>query len=215
VVVCSEALLRSKSLGRHVVLIPNAVDLEPYRVLQPRPDDLPPGPVALYLGTVHLDRIDVDLVVKTAAGLAGGAGGVLVMVGPAPLPQADVERLTSAGVHLLGPRPSQAVPAYLQHASVLVVPHVLTDFTASLDPIKAYEYRAARRPVVATRVPGFVDHADPWVESVAPEEFPQAVARAAGRSGAWRADLPDDIPSWSQRVAEMSTVLARVEAQVR
>ena len=56
---------------------------------------------------------------------------------------------------LLGPREHTAVPAYLTNADVLVVPHVVTPFTDSLDPIKVYEYLAAARPVVSTPVAGF------------------------------------------------------------
>src|SRR5690606_32707727 len=44
VVVCSPALERTKSQQRAVILVPNAVDLEAYRTLQPRPADLPPSP---------------------------------------------------------------------------------------------------------------------------------------------------------------------------
>ncbi|MFC6423055.1 glycosyltransferase [Ornithinimicrobium tianjinense] len=215
VVVCSPALQRTKSEQRDVVLIPNAVDLEPYRSLQPRPLDLPDSPVALYLGTAHRDRVDVDLVVRTSRALAERDGGKVVLVGPAPLPRNDIEALEEAGVVLLGPRPSGAVPAYLQHADVLLVPHVLTDFTASLDPIKAYEYRAARRPVVSTPVPGFGDSVDPLVRAVNAEDFPTMVAEAMGEVAPWSGDLPDDIPSWKQRVDEMAQVVARVAGGLR
>lgn len=211
VVVCSVGLQRTKSEQRDVVLVPNAVDLEPYRRLQPRPQDLPPGPLALYLGTAHRDRVDVDLVTRTAVALGERAAGNLVLVGPAPLPRTDLERLDAAGVHVLGPRPSHTVPAYLQHADVLLVPHVLTDFTKSLDPIKAYEYRAARRPVVATLVPGFVDAQDHLVTSVHPRDFPEAVARAISTPVPWSADLVTEIPSWTTRVGQMADVVRSVD----
>lgn len=215
VVVCSPALERTKSRQREVVLVPNAVDLEAYRTLQPRPADLPTGPVALYLGTAHRDRVDVDLVVETARAVAGRAGGTVVLVGPAPLPRTDLDRLEAAGVRVLGPRPSHSVPAYLQHADVLLVPHVLTEFTASLDPIKAYEYRAARRPVVSTPVPGFEDSPDPLLRAVPATQFPEAVVAAAASPVPWTADLPEDIPTWARRVAEMSVVVDRVEGEGR
>lgn len=215
IVVCSPALRRTKSAQRDVVLVQNAVDLEPYRSLQPRPADLPAGPVALYLGTAHRDRVDVDLVVKTATVIAERVGGTVVLVGPAPLPSPDLERLAVAGVKVLGPRPSDTVPAYLQHADVLLVPHVLTEFTASLDPIKAYEYRAARRPVVSTPVPGFVDVSDHLVMAADPNAFPDAVATAILGSDSWSPDLPEDIPSWLERVERMASVIDRVEGPER
>lgn len=209
VVVCSAALERTKSTERPVVLIPNAVDLDRYRTLQSRPSDLPTGSVALYLGTAHRDRVDVALCVATAERLAR-SGGHVVLVGPAPLPIEDLKRLDIAGVRILGPRPSDAVAAYLQHADVLLVPHVVTDFTASLDPIKAYEYRAARRPVVSTPVAGFKDVPDPLVTAVSEDAFPDAVAKAISDPVPWSPELPDDIPSWVSRVEQMATVIARV-----
>ncbi|WP_448095538.1 glycosyltransferase [Ornithinimicrobium sp. W1665] len=212
VVVCSEGLVRTKSQHRDVVLIPNAVDVEPYRSRQPRPADVGEGPVALYLGTAHRDRVDVGLLVRTALHLGRAVDGTVVLVGPAPLPRDDLARLQAAGVRVLGHRPSSTVPAYLQHADVLIVPHVLTDFTASLDPIKAYEYRAARRPVVSTRVPGFEDSTDPLVTTVETDNFPEAVAAAMVRPAPWSPEIPQDIPTWSQRVVEMADVIARVRA---
>lgn len=214
VVVCSPALQRTRSTEREVVLVANAVDLDPYRTLQPRPGDLPAGPVALYLGTVHRDRVDVGLCVTTARRLAqpdtvGGAAS-LVLVGPAPLPPDDLTRMREAGVLVLGPRPSPTVPAYLQHADVLLVPHVLTDFTASLDPIKAYEYRAAGRPVVSTPVPGFLDSGDPRVLAVETTGFPDAVARACADPQPWGGGPPADIPSWDDRVRQMADVIGEV-----
>lgn len=207
VVVCSEALVRTKASMGPVTLVPNAVDLDAYAVRRDRPSDLPSGRVVLYLGTAHRDRLDVELCLSTARAIVG----TMVIVGPALLPQADVDRLTEAGVRLLGPRPSRDVPSYLQHADVLLVPHVLTPFTASLDPIKAYEYRAARRPVVATPVPGFADVDDPLVSVADAQGFPERVRKeletsARPREAVW----PGSVPSWQDRVLQMSEVLKRV-----
>jgi teichuronic acid biosynthesis glycosyltransferase TuaH len=214
VVVCSPALQRAKSGERSLVLIPNAVDLDAYRTRAPRPADLPDGPVALYLGTVHRDRVDVDLCVATAHHLAAAgasrSAASLVLVGPAPLPSSDLVALRKAGVHVLGPRPSEHVPAYLQHADVLVVPHLLTEFTASLDPIKAYEYRAARRPVVSTAVPGFQDVRDPLVTTATSVHFAGAVAAAVATPVEWSPNLPSDLPDWSTRVGEMTGVITSI-----
>ena len=54
-------------------------------------------------------------------------------------------------------------------ADVIIVPHLRTPFTESLDPIKAYECRAVGRPVVATDVAGFRDLGPPVVVAEAGE----------------------------------------------
>ena len=210
VVVCSAALARTKGVNRSVTLIPNAVDVDAYRVPRARPVDLPPGPVALYVGTVHRDRIDLDLCVATAAALAGT--GHLVLVGPAPLAASDREGLDRAGVVLLGARPAVEIPAYLQHADVLVVPHVVTPFTDSLDPIKLYEYRAVGRPVVSTPVAGFRGHPDSRITTAEGSRFVAAVHAAIPTQTPFPAGADSaDVPRWADRVEQMAEVIARLE----
>ena len=219
VVVCSPALARSKGAARPVTLVTNGVDVARYRRPRPRPDDLPAGPVALYLGTVHPDRFDVGLALRTARATAGA--GTLVLAGPVvDLDRSATAALEQAGVRLLGARHRDDVPAYLQHADVLVVPHVVSPFTESLDPIKLYEYRAVGRPVVSTPVAGFRDAAGPGVVIAAADAFPAAVRDALTRSdGSGRAGSPDagadagpaaGIPTWAGQAALMGDVVDRV-----
>ncbi|WP_265523733.1 glycosyltransferase family 4 protein [Oerskovia flava] len=217
VVVCSPDLVRSKGAHREVTLVTNGVDVERYRTPAPRPDDLPDGPVALYVGTVHPDRFDVDLTVATAEHLAGHA--TLVLVGPVvDLDDGQLDALRRAGVVRLGRRAHTLVPAYLQHAAVLLVPHVVDEFTDSLDPIKLYEYRAVGRPVVATRVAGFREGTDDRVVSVGSADFPAAALTAVRRSADGAAPGPevdaadgtaDDIPTWRGQAAVMADVVGR------
>lgn len=210
VVVCSQALARAKGSIRPVTLIPNAVDVEAYRVPLPRPADLPDGPVALYLGTIHTDRIDLDLCIATAKEMHGV--GQLVLVGPAPLSPPDTKRLIDAGVILLGAKHRSVVPAYLQHADVLVVPHVVTPFTESLDPIKLYEYRAVGRPVVSTPVAGFRESGDTRVTVAQGPAFAKAIADAMATSTRFPAGVEMDVPTWAERVRDMRDLIVRAQA---
>jgi glycosyltransferase involved in cell wall biosynthesis len=205
VTVCSPALQRTKGGERPVEQVTNGVDVAAYRDPGPRPADLPEGPVALYVGTLHADRLDVGLCVRTAAALAA-VRGRLVLLGPDALEEDERRRLTTAGVVLLGARPFDTVPGYVTHADVLVVPHVVDAFTDSLDPLKLYEYRAAGRPVVATPVAGFRDTTDPAVRSLPATYFPAAVV-AATRAAAPRREPPADLPTWEQQAALMAAVL--------
>ncbi|MWB97260.1 glycosyltransferase [Agromyces seonyuensis] len=210
VVVCSPALVASKGASRPVRLIANAVDLARARTPHSRPADLPDGPVALYAGTLHEDRLDVDLVVETGRALAA-AGALLVLLGPVALGEANRARLeVEAGIRLLGSRPGSAVAAYLQHAEVLVVPHLVDEFTGSLDPIKRYEYRAAGRPVVAAPVAGFVEaDGEPGLVVASGDGFTSAVVRSA-LAGTPSLEF-DDVPDWSERAAAMAAVLGEIE----
>jgi glycosyltransferase involved in cell wall biosynthesis len=157
VVVCSPALAKSRGIARPVSLVPNGVDVDHFGRPRPRPADLPPPPIALYVGSLHESRLDVELVALLADALPQLN---VVLVGPNSLGR-DSRHLLGCrpNVHLLGARPYSEVPAYFQHADVVIVPHRVSPFTESLDPIKAYECLAIRTPTVATPVAGFREHA--------------------------------------------------------
>lgn len=213
VVVCSEQLARTKSHD-HLTVIPNAVDTDAYRHLPERPRDLPTGPVAVYVGTVHTDRMDLDLCVESADRIRGT--GTLALVGPVALEHAARAALLRAGVVLLGAQPFDTVPAYLRHADLLVVPHLVDPFTRSLDPIKVYEYQAARRPVLSTPVAGFRELAGrSGVEVVDRDLFADRLRDLLG-SPARADDVVEGastVPTWRDRAAAMREVIGRVAAR--
>jgi GT2 family glycosyltransferase/glycosyltransferase involved in cell wall biosynthesis len=205
VVVCSAALAESRRAQRRdVTLIPNAVDHEHFTRSRLRPDDLPMGSVAVYVGSLHEDRVDVDLVDALACTYTDLE---VVLVGPNSFGPSSSERLTARpNVHILGPRAYEDVPAYLQHADVVIVPHVVSPFTESLDPIKAYECVAVGRPTVATPVAGFRDLGKPVVVADT-REFIAAVETAL--ASAVEPAL-GSVPSWNERAEQFAAVLRRV-----
>lgn len=209
VVVCSPGLQRTKSRRRPVTLLRNAVDAETTRAAA-RPADLPPGATTVYVGTLHADRLDVGLCVETASAL--GDTATLVLVGPDALTPAEGRRLDEAGVIRLGAKDRREIPGYLQHADVLLVPHVVDDFTESLDPIKLYEYRAVGRQVVSTPVSGFREAAGPRVHVVEPVDFPAAVLDLVPATDRFPVGVEPGVATWADRVGEMREVIDRVAA---
>ncbi|GAB3800259.1 glycosyltransferase family 1 protein [Humibacter antri] len=201
VVVCSTGLSGTKGRDRAVRLIPNAVDVDRYRRPHPRPTDFPDEPVALYVGTLHEDRLDIDLVERTAD---AAEHAVVMMLGPDALTPANSARLHAhPRILLAGSRNRDDIPAYLQHAHVLIVPHVVDEFTESLDPLKLYEYRAVGRPTVSTRVAGF--RAAAGVVAAPAPQFPREVATRL-RSWSPTAET-QEVPDWRDRVADFREVL--------
>jgi glycosyltransferase involved in cell wall biosynthesis len=206
VVVCSPALEASRGRERRVTLIRNGVDVGHFRRTQARPDDLAPSPIAVYIGSLHDARLDVDLVVELARSVPGLS---IALVGPDSLQPASRRLLSSqANVRLLGPRPYAAVPAYLQHADVIIVPHRVTPFTDSLDPIKAYECLAVATPTVATPVAGFRELAEA-VTVVAPEQFSAAVRTALSTPTPTHVPGNGRVRQWKESAAAFATVLER------
>lgn len=205
VVVCSPQLAATRGADRDVTLIPNGVDLDHMRRPQPRPGDLPAGPVAVYVGTLHDERVDVDLVVDLARGMRHLH---MVLVGPDSLTDRSCTRLDAEpNVVRTGPRPYADVPAYLQHADVVIIPHLVTPFTDSLDPIKAYECLAVGTPTVATEVAGFRGLGGNIV--TAPRSrYTEAVAEVLAAPPVSTAEPADDI-SWHSRAIAFEVVLRR------
>ena len=201
VVVVSESLAASRrTLRAGLNVIPNAVDVGHFRRPRPRPVDLPAGKVALYVGTQHDERVDVELCMAIARAISPAK---LVFVGPNCMSEGSTDRLLEEGCVLLGPRPYDDVPAYYQHADLVLVPHLVSPFTESLDPIKGYECLAVGRPTLSTPVAGMRDLGPP-IEVCFADKF-------AGRARELLAqDLParpGSPPTWAQRAEAFAMVL--------
>jgi teichuronic acid biosynthesis glycosyltransferase TuaH len=205
VVVCSPALAASRGAQRPVSLIPNAVDVGHFRRGRPRPVDLPEPPVAVYIGSLHEARLDVDLVVELASSLPKLN---IALVGPDSLDGGAKEALRRAGVNAIGPRPYDDVPAYLQHADVVIVPHIISPFTDSLDPIKAYECLVVGTPTVATPVAGFRELGNAMTV-VGRKAFVAAVSDVLEAPPRAPSIEP---PTWTDRADAFAAILARARS---
>lgn len=199
-VVCSNVLRDRwrERYGIEAVLVPNGVDTAAIRNAEPRAMT-GAGPHAVYVGTLHENRVDLRLLDE----LAERWPGTLHLVGPNGLPAAFVARLAVRGVDIVGPVPSADVPTWLNGADVLVCPHVVDDFTLSLDAIKSHEYLATERPVVATPSSGFQSLTAEGLSVVPAPVFVETAVAAARAPKVSRAVAVD----WAERTASFAAVL--------
>ncbi len=164
VIVCSDQLFEDK---RNLVksdrlhLIPNGVHVDHYQAVMDHSKSLHPGtdnwkkPVFGYTGTIHGDRVDVELVSRIAK---ANPQATIAMVGPNLLDADDQLTLSNhANIVFTGAKPYAELPDIMRAFDVCIVPHVVTEFTESLNPIKLWEYLAAGKPIVSTNVAGFRD----------------------------------------------------------
>lgn len=160
-----------------IIYVENGVDPERFgtRVDLP-PDAMPfPGPLVGYHGMIS-HWFDFDLVRRIGELHPEWS---IVLVGPTDLSVEDqIEHLGELeNVHLLGPRDSNEIAAYVQTFDVGLVPFVVDEMTEAVSPLKMYEYLAAGVPVVATPLPVCVAH--PLVTTAAEAaEFSALVAEA-------------------------------------
>lgn len=216
VLACSPHLYRKWSaVNPRTRLVLNGVDIEHFRrtLLAGAPSDVAvlARPILGYTGTVHEERIDVDLVCEVAAARPHWQ---LVFVGPIMLAseaRSRVQRLRN--VHLLGPRPYTDLPRIMGAFDVCILPHRVTAFTESLNPIKLYEYLATGLPIVATPVATVRDMpALIYLARTAGEFVVQAEAALAERNPerrrerAYRAEQN----AWTLRVRDVARAMAEL-----
>jgi glycosyltransferase involved in cell wall biosynthesis len=145
--VCEQAL-RQVGLSDQGHVLFNAVDPELWRTAQPDAEAEARWrrPVVGYVGVVQ-ERFDAPLLSAVARRLPAVdfvvAGPVLHGMPP------DLAR-PPANVHLVGPIDRERLPGWLLAMDACIMPHRRDGLTASMDPLKLYEYLAAGRPVVST-----------------------------------------------------------------
>lgn len=192
VVACSLPLVQQlRDRGASPVYIPHGC--EPI----PMPDDSRPAPelagcpapVVGYVGSLNF-RIDTRLL---EAALDATDGGTLVLVGGAFGPKAapGLQRLAQRhDVVATGHREGMELGRLLRHMDVALVPYGDHPFNRKSFPLKIPQYLAAGLPVVSTPN-GATDELGALVEVAGtPEEFADAVSRAARRKPAASLDDP-------------------------
>lgn len=218
VIVCSQRLYDLKRCDcRHVSLISNGVDFESYsdltHAVQPEATKHWCQPVLGYTGTLHGARMDLELLHKVASDWQG----TVALVGPDHLGKAGGLLDGLKNVVRTGPVPHTELPGWMSAMDVMIVPHRVTDFTESLNPLKLWEYLAAGLPIVSTPVAGFRDFPEHVYLAQGADCFSDA-CRNALSEGSGNAQSRRDIArdhSWSNRVQAIERVLtgqARLEA---
>jgi glycosyltransferase involved in cell wall biosynthesis len=179
---------------------PKAIALPPAAALWKKP-------VFGYTGTVHTDRLDVDLVESVARRLTAGT---IVFLGPDHLPSAVRQRLEKTGrVVFHDAVPYEHIPQFMRAFDVCITPHRISPFVQSLQPIKLWEYLASGKPIVATPVSGFRDFPDLVRLAETAEDFAAQLAAAAAEGSA-RAPERQAVArdnSWLARVDDIERVL--------
>jgi glycosyltransferase involved in cell wall biosynthesis len=171
---------RLREYSANVIDAPNVADTELFsRALQPSPPaaldpDMAalPAPRIVFTGAIVAVKLDLPLLVELARLRPSWSFALVGPIGPGE-PHADVSALEAEpNIHLLGPRPYEALPDVLRAADAGLIPYARNALTDSIFPMKVYEYLAAGLAVIATPLPALAG-----VEDVQSAADPQGLAR--------------------------------------
>ncbi|HEU4736218.1 MAG TPA: glycosyltransferase [Solirubrobacterales bacterium] len=157
-----------------------------------------PAPRMVYVGTLD-ERIDVASVHALAASRPEGS---VVLIGR----EGDLGPVAGLGapanVHLRPPIPRRELIALVAAADLGLVPHVSSEQTKAMSPLKLFEYLGAGIPVAATDLPGTASVCPQRVGLARDSHDFAAAADAALALGRWHEQARLDFiaeNSWSQR----------------
>jgi GT2 family glycosyltransferase/glycosyltransferase involved in cell wall biosynthesis len=184
IVVTSRALAKKLAFSATPLhRIPNAGDFDHFANPSPdAPAGLPEieGPVIGYFGAISA-WFDFDLL-RDAAGKHPEWTFLLIGSTFGAPEHADLEALPH--VHFLGEKPYSELPAWLARFDVATIPFQSTPLIEATDPVKAYEYMAAGKPVVTSDLPELRPHGNLFQQASDPATFTRKLEEALGDSDA-------------------------------
>ena len=189
--------------------IPNAGAFEHFA----NPSDEPPpdlpsldGPVIGYFGAISA-WFDFDLLRDAATRHPDWTFLLIGSTFGAP-DHADLEALPH--VHFLGEKPYAELPAWLARFDVATIPFRNTPLIEATDPVKAYEYMAAGKPVVASDLPELRPHGKLFRRATDPASFTrhleEALAEADSTAAPTRRQFARE-NSWEARGTAMQAAI--------
>jgi glycosyltransferase involved in cell wall biosynthesis len=205
---------RLAQVSDHVVAMTNVADTERFAgALGDGPVDpgiaALPHPRIVFTGAIVRTKLNFELLVALARARPDWSIALVGPIGPGD-PSTDVSALRrEPNVHLLGKRRYEELPDVLRGADAALIPYDINELTASIFPMKVYEYLAAGLPVVTTPLPslagveGIVTAADAEATVAALEELLEADGPEARAD---RSRLAES-HSWENRLDEIAEAL--------
>jgi glycosyltransferase involved in cell wall biosynthesis len=212
---CAPQVRAFAGMTRQIEVVPNGTELVATDH-EEVPESLSglPRPVAGYVGNLR-DRFDWALLRDTAllmpqvtfAIVGGGArDGNLSMVEGIP------------NIHFTGVVPYDRVQACIRSFDVALVLHTRDALTDSMNPLKIYNYFAARRPIVSTEVDNIDPGIRPFIRFAATaSDFAAAIAASVGAVPPHSPDYDAvlDSISWESRAARILSAIDAAPGLVR
>lgn len=143
--------------GKEIRYLPNAVNtliFDKDKIYE-RPNDLPPEgkDIVFYMGALWGSWVDFQVIEKA---MKKYKDKNFVFCGDGLHPDTFKKWSKLKNCFLLGLKPVSAMPAYVAHSDVCIIPFKFqddTDIVKYVSPLKLFEYLAMEKPVIATYYP--------------------------------------------------------------
>jgi glycosyltransferase involved in cell wall biosynthesis len=212
---------RMRRLAHNVLYAPNVADTELFAGALLRDADHPsdlqmvalPQPRIVFTGAIVALKLDLALLAELARLRPSWSFALVGPVGPGE-PDADVSTLEAEpNIHLLGRRSYRQLPDVLRAADAGLIPYARNELTASIFPMKVYEYLAAGLPVLATPLPALEGVSEVTFATSASEmaeKLERALAEDSPERRAQRSRAATE-HSWEHRLGEIADAIAAIE----
>jgi GT2 family glycosyltransferase/glycosyltransferase involved in cell wall biosynthesis len=202
--------LAEKNKAHNITLIPNAGDYNHFSASSNQtlliPDDIKdiPHPIIGYYGAIA-EWFDTKILETIAS---QNPDKSIVLIGG--VTNNEVQHLASnyKNIFLLGEKPYLELPGYLKEFDVCIIPFILNDLIKATHPVKIYEYYAAGKPVVATKMPEIIEFKDD-IFFATHNNFSQQIDLALKSKNPTRRQLIAKNNTWNKRASTLITTIEK------
>jgi glycosyltransferase involved in cell wall biosynthesis len=171
-----------------------------------------------FIGAVSGYKIDLELVAKAAQARPDWKFVFIGEIGEGDPLTTIKDYQDIPNMAFMGGRSYASLPAYLKGFDVATIPSLLNEYTKSMFPMKFFEYLAAGKPVVCTRLPSLLEFRGYFHTADSPESFVDEIERALAGESAPLADrlaLAQQYTYASRQEKMMAIIESKLETAAR
>ena len=208
---CRSVLDGMQEFTDNIHLLPNAAEFledEAQRWKKPAELGRIEGPVIGYVGNLDITRLDLDLLIDVATKRPDWN---LVFIGSMHKNRKIMKLDKFRNVHFLGVRVYDQAVRYIRHFDVAMIPHLNSELTRNMNPLKLYVYFSLHVPVVSTPIANIEDFGEFIKIGHTPEEFIERIGNCldnnpiSGNEERIRNLLKAN--SWNERVTRLLVLM--------
>ena len=195
--------------NKNTHFIPNGVDPSFFQnSFIEKPLDLSKleGPIVGYAGKIQ-QRIDIDLMSYLSEALPEAQ---FVFIGQI-LDRPHFNRISQfKNIHYFGDKRYDDLPNYLKYFDVCIIPHVVSELTHSMSPLKLYEYLAAGKPIVSTSSHNLETETE-WIHTTNDHsQFAKAINQYLEETPSTPFQIPEDW-TWKAKGDQIVSLIAQLK----